>query len=237
MSAQRNTPPPQSGRHHSLRVALRAFAPALALSTAGLAVACADGPTAPQPPSGPAATVQAGKASDDTPKTAKHAAKDDASRVTEDELEALQTTWHTTDADREPGTDHALPITCPGSGAYMVSKDVDAKGGSLTLGRSALIIPAKALHARTRITATVRVGASGVSLDLQPHGLTFAVPVELRADFAGCSIPAGEPLNAFYVNDDGGILQVMPSAQPAGVAQLRALTDHFSGYLVAWGRR
>ena len=228
----------------SLRRAVRAATPALALGTAAVTAvlaACSDSPTAPTRPAAGAAFSKsadktAAKAAKDSVKAAKHTAKDDAQRMAEAALDTVATTWHTTAQDQEPGTDRPVTLTCSVDEQASVTQTIGKKGGVLTVGSSTLTIPAGALSQAQSITATVTKGAQGVRLDFAPHGLTFQHAVEFRVDYRGCDALAGLPLNVFYTDAAGGIVQVMPSAQaPAGQA-VRALTDHFSGYLVSWGR-
>lgn len=240
-----------------IRRAIERATPVLALGTAALTAAlaaCADSPTAPASSPVPAASgVRAGavtgpvftksadhaarKAAKDSAKAAKHSAKDEASHVSEVTLDTLAATWHTAPQDQEPGTDQPVPLACTGQGQFRVTQTIGTKGGVLSLGQSALTIPAGALAHPETITATATAGPTGVQLDFVPHGLQFAKAVELRIDYTGCDATVGTPVNVYYTNATGGIAQVLPSAQAPARQQVRALTDHFSGYIASWGRR
>ncbi len=157
-------------------------------------------------------------------------------RMTDAELTAAAATFRTTTADVEAPTMTPLPISCGVTGRYMVSQRIGRAGGSLRFGRSELRVPSGALAADVQITADISLSRAGVTVNFGPHGLKFAKAAELRADFTGCTVPSGAALNVYYTDASNRITQTMPSSWTAGSTQIRSLTDHFSGYVVSWGR-
>lgn len=222
MSELRNTACPASRRRTTATLA----AAAGVFAVAALAACSTDGTTAPQQAVAPTAAALSKEEGDD---------KDARERRSDRELDDLTTTFQTTSADEEAGVAMPLPLVCGIRGTYMVSRRIGRSGGSLKFGRSELKVPAGALGDDVQVSATIRLGES-VGVEFAPHGLKFAKPAELRIDYTGCTPPLGAALNVYYTNDQGRIVQTMPSADTRSTKQIRALTDHFSGYAVSWGR-
>lgn len=198
---------------------------------ASIAACSVDSPTSPTP------ATRAPSMDIAPARTPKYSATDVENRETADQLAAQAPTWHAQAADQEDGTDEPLNLMCGYNGVYMVSQSVGPKGGVLRFGASLLTIPQGALSSTVQISATISLGQS-VKVDFAPHGLTFAKAVTIVANYAGCTVPSNASgLNTYYVNDSGSILQSMPSANNATQRTVTSLTDHFSGYLVAWGRQ
>ncbi len=164
------------------------------------------------------------------------AAKDAEHRLSDADLSALAATFHTSPADHEAGVDTASTMTCHNAERETATAQIGPKGGELKIGHSSLRVPAGALTSPVVITGTAIRGAHGPLLTFAPHGLQFQKAVEIIADYHGCSAPASAPLNMFYVAPGHAVLQVMPSAEHGSKQEIRALTDHFSGYLVSWNR-
>lgn len=140
-------------------------------------------------------------------------------------------------------TQHRLATTpylsCAAPTALPVSKRIGPAGGVITIGAHKLSIPAGALDSTVTITASLP-GANAAMVDFQPHGLHFNVPVEITLSYAGCQIPANSYFNVVYSDassPNNVILDGMPSNDRRTLSQIVALTDHFSGYIVAWGIR
>lgn len=217
MSQRRNTSTGTSRRRH---IAVGA------LSLVALAACSADRMTAP-------AAVPSQNASFST---AEAATRDAGRRMTPTQLEAAAPTFRTTSADIEAPTTTPLPLSCGFTGRYMVSQRIGKGGGSLYFGRSEFKVPAGALASDVQITADISLSKGGVTVKFGPHGLKFAKATELRVDYTGCTVPTGAAINVYHTDAYNRIVQTMPSAVVAGAPQVRALTDHFSGYTVSWGR-
>lgn len=216
MSQRRNTADGSSRYRHAAAGTLAILA--LAACSADRVTAPAAAPTA----------ASYGKVED--------AARDASKRLTPTQLEAAATTFRTTSADVEAPTATPLPLTCGFTGRYMVSQRIGKGGGSLRFGRSEFKVPAGALASDVQITADISLSKAGVTVKFGPHGLKFAKATELRVDYTGCTVPAGAALNVYHTDAYNRIVQTMPSAMVTAVPQVRALTDHFSGYVVGWGR-
>lgn len=232
MSTPHNTPP-QPSRGRRIAVVLGAIIAPIAAVIAGCST---DGPTGPQPNGRVAlAAAPAFNAAPVPPPPPKPSPKDSANRVTPTQLAVEASSWHTQSSDKESGQDRPLNISCGFTGQYTVSQPIGTAGGVLTFGKSSLTIPKGALSTTTQISATITLGSS-VTVDFQPHGLQFAKAATIKADFTGCTVPSSSPgLNVYYLTSTGGIAQSMPSAKASSTV-VQALTDHFSGYAVSWGR-
>ena len=221
MPHRRNTFAPSSqSRHVGFGV--------LALAALGALAACSsDRVTAPAAPAPSAAALSKGPGEE----------KDAPKRLSDAQLTAVAPTFRTTSADMEAPTTTPLPLSCGFMGRYMVSQRVGKGGGSLRFGRSELRVPSGALAGDVQLTADISLSKEGVKVDFGPHGLKFAKAAELRVDYTGCTAPAGSALNVYYTDDANRIVQTMPSAADPSAKKMRALTDHFSGFVVSWGRR
>lgn len=125
-------------------------------------------------------------------------------------------------------------LRCDPKPAIAVSKVIGAKGGSFNIGPHKFTVPAGALDSNVTITGVAPAGSSA-EVDFAPHGLRFHKPVEMTISYKGCVLPVGGLLGVSYVNG-GQILQQMPSHDDRSLTSMTALTDHFSGYAVSWGR-
>lgn len=169
------------------------------------------------------------------PITPKASAADDANRTTLGALSGLAANWHTTPSALESGSEHPLDLTCSVSQRSSASQLIGPQGGVLRLGAHSLTVPKGALATTVLISATATVGPS-VRIDFAPHGLQFAKAATLVLNYTGCTMPSTGAGNVYYTNEFDAIRQSMPSANDPATKTITALTDHFSGYLVGWGR-
>lgn len=172
-------------------------------------------------------------------KLAKKAADDSlhaAQRLDQAEFDKLKKSWGQYKKDVESGTVEALTLRCDPFKNEDVTKRIGAKGGEIKIGDHVLTIPAGALAGDTDITMTQKAGPV-VDLEFEPHGLKFAAPVELSLSYKRCIVPTGANIGVVYVENGFKILQTMPSTDKRSASSISALTDHFSGYVVAWGRQ
>lgn len=128
---------------------------------------------------------------------------------------------------------HATTLTCSSTGAKAASGVFGPQGGVLSFGASHLIIPAGALHANVRITATPR-GDPGRTVDFRPEGLHFHRPASLTLSAAGCSIPTVGTPAIVYLDAKGRILETIAAAYDRRSSQVVAPIVHFSGYAIAF---
>lgn len=109
-----------------------------------------------------------------------------------------------------------------------------------------ITVPPGALAANTHITVTALRGAA-IAYRFEPHGLQFAVPLELRQSLRGSKIPRGTlstaPLVLGYFASDSlatdaatgqaRVVEILPlMVDVKGQAAILSI-HHFSGYTVA----
>jgi hypothetical protein len=110
---------------------------------------------------------------------------------------------------------------------------IGPEGGTLVFGRSRLTVPAGALQAPVRITATA--GIAGVAaIEFQPEGLRFAVPATLSLDYGNCPSLGAVAKKVVYVDDAWRVLAVLPSQDDPQATQIDAPLSHFSKYAIAY---
>jgi hypothetical protein len=131
----------------------------------------------------------------------------------------------------------AATLTCDVQVLAPQTRLIGPAGGVIQIGRHQLEIPAGALDGYVAITASVPFG-SGSAIEFAPHGLQFNVPVQITLDYSGCTLPENSYRSVVYTDASaaGIVLDGMPSLDSASSHKIVALTDHFSGYIVAWGR-
>ena len=227
MSKLRNTPgAPRRGRHTFVASALAAGALA-----AGLLAACS---SEAHNPTEPVATAK-GPAMLSAPTNSWDAQQ----QYNASQFASITSYWHTSSGMQQDGTRSPAPMLCnsytakSASTSQWIAPSTTAR--TIQLGNvGTLTIPAGAVTTGFQLSASATVGAAGVSFDFQPHGTQFAKALTVTANYQGCTMLFTSPLNFFYVNDQGGILQTMPSADNRFGNTIQALTDHFSHYMVAW---
>jgi hypothetical protein len=159
---------------------------------------------------------------------------------------------------RTPRDLFALGRFLPLNRDVVISRTISRSGGTIVLREAgvALRIPAGALASRTRITVTAHAG-DHVAYTFEPHGLQFAVPVEVAQLLIFTSAYAEDDvmrqLQGAYVPrgiDDIGasgvatVAEVYPvrfrSFEPYNERFVPTLATfqigHFSGYMLASGK-
>lgn len=171
-------------------------------------------------------------------KALKKAADDsvhNAQRLSQQDFDKLKKDWEKYKKDVESGTVDALTLRCEPFKNQVETRRIGPKGGEIKIGEHVLTIPAGALAADVEISMSQKAGPA-VDIDFEPHGLRFAKPVEMSLSYKSCIVPDAAPLGVVYVENGWKILQTMPSTDKRASSSISALTDHFSGYVVAWGR-
>jgi hypothetical protein len=115
------------------------------------------------------------------------------------------------------------------------TKVIGPLGGSISVGRSTLVIPAGALAASTVITAE-QPSTSSAEVRFKPHGLAFAKPATLTMSYASCLQPSGYVRSIVYMNDEGKIVEAPPTVDNVVSDKVTGPIGHFSGYLIAHTR-
>lgn len=130
-----------------------------------------------------------------------------------------------------------LPIgllNCAPQPYAVTSQVVGSAGGTLQVGRHALVIPAGALAGPILITAEAP-GDSLSTVRLSPEGLTFLRPATLTLDYSHC--PAARLLTLkriAYTSDALDILSYLLSQDDLLRMRISTELDHFSRYAVSW---
>jgi len=107
-------------------------------------------------------------------------------------------------------------------------------GGSLKVGPHELKIPKGALDHEVVISAVAPV-SDLIEVNLQPEGLRFDKPAELKLSYDRCLQPTNWlKLFIVYLNDQDQILEVKTTQDKKGLKALYTDLDHFSRYAVAW---
>lgn len=147
----------------------------------------------------------------------------------------------------------ALRSHHPLKGAVTVTKSIGPKGGVIGIKKLGVRIyfPKGAVSKKTKITVKA-LGGSVVGFEFGPHGLTFAVPVEIRID-VDSPLLADFDFDFDFNGDDSaftlsGLVGIYFLGDPVtGVIPLETLPIrwdgddlvleilHFSGYAVASG--
>ena len=83
---------------------------------------------------------------------------------------------------------------------------VGPEGASLRAGKHVLVIPRGALAEPTVITMEAPVSLAA-EVRFAPHGLQFAVPVQLTVDYKQCVLPEGMQKGVAYVDAEMNILE------------------------------
>jgi hypothetical protein len=123
---------------------------------------------------------------------------------------------------------------------------IGAKGGTLEIPEAGarLVVPANAVSADVTFTMTALAGVQA-AYEFGPHGTTFAQPVHLEQSTRGMLIPGDAPTSAGYFTDRadldneetvGSLRESRPGKADRVAAKLTFDIEHFSGYVVAYGR-
>lgn len=129
-----------------------------------------------------------------------------------------------------------------------VSAVIGKNGGTLSIPDAGLtlVVPPGAVSANTKFTATALAGRL-VAYEFQPHGTTFAVPLQFSQDLRKTNLLGtltGSLLmdGAYFSSKDnlnttlglGLVNEVLPATTDLLSFRVRFPIKHFSGYLVSW---
>ena len=128
--------------------------------------------------------------------------------------------------------------------AQSATQTVGVAGGVITLPGAGLtvVVPPGAVSAPTAITVSAPAG-SAVWYDFQPHGLQFAVPLQLTQDLRATNYGAllSPPLKGAYMvegSQDGAtalVTELIATTLDLFKTKATFPVRHFSGYMVSWG--
>jgi hypothetical protein len=128
------------------------------------------------------------------------------------------------------------------------SRVIGAAGGTLSIPNGIQItVPAGAVSSNVTFSVT-RLPGKIVAYDFQPHGTTFAVPLQIAQPTLGTNLfkqPATASIQAAYFPGTSALDQYSGTAdvsefEPTSVtsdrAWIRFTVKHFSGYMISTGR-
>ena len=121
-------------------------------------------------------------------------------------------------------------VRCHRSGPILRSAVIGPEGRTLRVGDTYLVVPPGALSERVRMTATVLDTIAAV--ELQPHGLRFALPVRLAIDVRDCSVREEQLPVLLYLDDDGEVRETLPGHLDEDGESFFSRIVHFSVYAV-----
>lgn len=151
----------------------------------------------------------------------------------------LTTTLNTTTnlLTQVTGLGYAKPAT-----TASVSAVIGAQGGSLSLADGIRVTVPKGAVATNITFKVTRLAGNTVAYDFQPHGTTFAVPLQIEVPTGGTTFASQTRVRAAYfpessllnlVTGIGFVSEFRPTTVSADKAWIRFTVDHFSGYMVS----
>jgi hypothetical protein len=130
-----------------------------------------------------------------------------------------------------------------------VSRVIGPSGGSLSISNGIKItVPRGAVSTNTTFTVT-RLPGTIVAYDFQPHGTAFAVPLTIEQPTLGTNVmkaPTVSSIEGAYfplsssldqTNGSAVVTEFEPTFVSADRAWITFTVKHFSGYIVAMGRK
>jgi hypothetical protein len=109
---------------------------------------------------------------------------------------------------------------------------IGPKGGTIKVGKHALVIPKGALNKSVRIKAEQLRGPTN-SVRFSPEGLQFEKSATLILDYRNCQDP-GTPKAVVYTSEQLKVLEILKSLDLLRARTIAAPIDHFSRYAVAY---
>ena len=123
-------------------------------------------------------------------------------------------------------------LTCTSEPYAIATKRIGRSGGTITVGRHKLVVPAGALSRTVTITAERMPGRAN-SVRFGPEGLEFQRPAQLTLSYSNCiSLPL--PKRVVYTDERLSILELILSRDSARSKSVTGTIDHFSRYAVAY---
>lgn len=128
-------------------------------------------------------------------------------------------------------------LACPSTRTLSASKVISARGGFVTAGGSALVVPPGAVKGATRFTITVPASRY-MEVDISAAGrehYTFQSPVYVSISYERCAgqIDASTLSAAYIDTDDKRVIQWMESTDERLSSRVTFQTGHLSGYALA----
>jgi hypothetical protein len=123
-------------------------------------------------------------------------------------------------------------LTCQEQQYAVTYQTIGSQGGTIKIGKHALVIPKGALRTNVRIKAEQMQGPTN-SVRFSPEGLQFQKPATLSLDYKNCQ-DVSSPKAVVYTTEELKILEVLRSLDLLNKETVAAPIDHFSRYAVAF---
>jgi hypothetical protein len=123
-------------------------------------------------------------------------------------------------------------LTCQEQQYASTYQTVGSQGGTIRIGKHALVIPKGALRKNVRIRAEQMQGPTN-SVRFSPEGLQFQKPATLLLNYQNCE-NVETPKAVVYTTEEFKILEVLRSLDLLNKQTVTAPIDHFSRYAVAF---
>ena len=123
-------------------------------------------------------------------------------------------------------------LTCQEQQYAVTYQTIGSQGGTIKIGKHALVIPKGALRTNVRIKAEQMQGPTN-SVRFSPEGLKFQKPATLLLNYQNCE-DVGTPKAVVYTTEQLKILEILQSLDLLKSRTIAAPIDHFSRYAVAF---
>jgi hypothetical protein len=123
-------------------------------------------------------------------------------------------------------------LTCQEQQYAVTYQTVGSQGGTIRIGKHALVIPRGALHSNVRIKAEQMRGPTN-SVRFSPEGLQFEKQAYLALNYQNCE-NVQVPKAVVYTTEQLKVLEILKSLDLLKARTITAPIDHFSRYAVAY---
>jgi hypothetical protein len=123
-------------------------------------------------------------------------------------------------------------LTCEEQRYDVTYETIGPRGGTIKVGKHALVIPKGALRRNVRIKAEQMRGPTN-SVRFSPEGLEFEKQATLALNYENCQ-NIGVPKAVVYTTEKLEILEILRSLDLLRARTITAPIDHFSRYAVAY---
>ena len=123
-------------------------------------------------------------------------------------------------------------LTCQEQQYEVDYETIGPWGGTVRVGKHALVVPRGALRSYVRIKAEQMRGPTN-SVRFSPEGLEFQKPATLILNYENCQ-NVGTPKAVVYTTEDLKVLEILRSLDLLKARTITAPIDHFSRYAVAY---
>jgi hypothetical protein len=127
-------------------------------------------------------------------------------------------------------------IECPTTETLTESAAIDIAGGTVSIGRTRIVLPYGAVSSLTNIELTIPASRY-MEVEITANGdhINFFRPVLVTIDYSRCDPEVtADRLSAWYINSDTkALLERMPGIDNKLTRSVTFYTGHLSGYALA----